>query len=186
MNIRILAGTVVMAAAVTLSVSGIAFADRDDDDRGIFKRTATVPAVTSKLYAAECGSCHFAYQPGWLPARSWKKMMGTLDQHFGENAELGQQSGDAITRYLVAESADVRPNRKSRKILRSIGPDETPLRISTLRYMLNKHDEIPKRFIEGNPKVGSRANCAACHSEASNGYFNEHGVNIPGHGPWED
>jgi mono/diheme cytochrome c family protein len=189
MNKRILAGAVVMATAVILSVSGIAFADRDDGsrDRGsIFKRTATLPAVSNKLYADECGSCHFAYQPGWLPVRSWQKIMNTLDQHFDENAELDQETRDAITQYLTAEAADIKPNRKSRKILRSIKTDEAPLRISTLRYMLSKHDEIPERFITGNAKVGSRANCAACHTEATAGYFDEDGVTIPGYGRWED
>ena len=188
MNKRILAGAMVMVACVSLSVSGIAFADKDKDKDGygMFKRTPTVPAATDKLYVAECGACHFAYQPGWLPARSWRHMMATLDQHFGENAELDSDSRLAITRYLEMGAADVKSNRKSRKILRSIGRDEAPLRISTLSYMLNKHDEIPKRLFESNAKVGSRANCTACHTEAAAGYFGEHGVVIPGHGRWED
>ncbi len=210
MNKRILTGVFIMMASVMLAVSGIAFADKDKDkdkdggskygsskdggykDRDskggyrLFKRTSTVPAVVNKLYAEECGACHFAYQPGWLPVRSWQKMMGELDQHFDENAELDQQSRDAITQYLIAEAADVKANRKSRKILRSIRDNDAPLRISTLRYILRKHDEIPKRYIQGNTKVGSAANCAACHTKASEGYFNEHGVNIPGYGPWED
>ena len=175
-----------MILCVTVAVSGIAFADWDEGEYGMFERTSTVPAVSSKLYETECGSCHFAYQAGWLPARSWKKIMGTLDQHFGENAELDQVTRDNITAYLVAEAADNRPNRKSRKILRSIAEDETPVRISTLRYINRKHDEIPARFIEGNAKVGSRANCVACHTGAASGNFNEHGVTIPGHGYWED
>jgi mono/diheme cytochrome c family protein len=211
MNKRILTGAVIMATSVGLSVSGIAFADNDSRysdndnssvdnesrDRGndnsgrkgrykLFKRSATVPAATNKLYATECGSCHFAYQPGWLPVRSWQKMMGELDQHFDENAELDQESRDAITKYLATEAADVKPNRKSRKILRSIRDNDAPQRISTLRYMLRKHDEIPKRLMEDNAKVGSAANCAACHTEASAGHFNEHGVKIPGYGPWDD
>lgn len=191
MNKRILAGAVVMASSVMLSVSGIAFADWDSDSGssegyGLFNRTSTLSTVTSKQYATECGACHFAYQPGWLPARSWKKMMAQLDDHFGENAELDQNTSDQITRYLVDESADNRAHRKSRKILRGIRSDEAPLRISTLRYMLSKHDEIPQRMIKGNARVGSAANCIACHKGASEGYFNEHGVNIPGYGPWED
>jgi len=206
MNKRILTGAFIMMISALLSVSGTAFADKDKDSEygsskdkgskygnskdkdgyGRSKRTATVPAVDNKLYASECGACHFAYQPGWLPARSWQSMMGALDQHFGANAELDRESRDAITQYLVAEAADVKPNRKSRKILRSIKDTDAPQRISTLRYIVSKHDEIPARLITGNARVGSAANCAACHTEASTGYFNEHGVNIPGHGPWED
>lgn len=188
MNKRILAGAIIMVTSVTLSVSGIALADKDKDKDGygLLKRTATVPAVDNKLYEAECGACHFAFQPGWLPARSWRSMMDSLENHFGENAELDHDSRLAISRYLETEAADVKPNRKSRKILRAIGKDEAPLRISTLRYILSKHDEIPERHIKGNDRVGSRANCAACHTEAATGYFGEHGVNIPGYGPWED
>ena len=192
MNKRVLTGALVMVTSVMLSVSTIAFADKDKDKdkdkdgSGIFARTSTIPAVTNKLYVTECGACHFAYQPGWLPARSWRSMMGSLEQHFGENAELDTETRLAITRYLEMGAADVKQNRKSRKIMRSIGRDEAPLRISTLRYMVNKHDEIPKRLIEGNAKVGSRANCTACHAKAASGYFDEHGVNIPGYGPWED
>jgi len=186
MNKKIMIGAVVMVASVTLVVSTVALADSDEGEHGLFTRTGTVPAVNSKLYATECGSCHFAYQPGWLPARSWQKMMGTLDNHFGENAELGQDARASITQYLMAEAADVKPNRKSRKILRSLSENEMPLRISTLSYIKHKHDEIPARQMEGNPKVGSRANCAACHTTAAKGCFDEHGVNIPGYGFWED
>lgn len=186
MHRRVIVGSVVMALCVTVAVSSIAFADMDEGEYGMFERTSTVPPVMSKQYETECGSCHFAYQAGWLPARSWKKLMGTLDQHFGENAELDQTTRDKITAYLTSEAADVRQNRKSQKILRSVSPDEVPVRISTLRYITHKHDEIPKRFIEGNAKVGSRANCAACHTGAASGNFNEHGVTIPGHGRWDD
>ena len=188
MNKQILIGAIMMASTVTLSVSNIALADRDSDSHwgSTFKRTSTLPAVNNKLYATECSACHFAYQPGWLPARSWKKMMLNLDDHFGENAELDQKSNDIITGYLVSESADNKPNRKSHKIMRSIRANETPLRISTLPYILRKHDEIPQRLIRDNAKVGSAANCIACHTGASQGQFNEHGVTIPGYGAWED
>ena len=43
---------------------------------------------TSPTYVKECGSCHFPYQPAFLPARSWQKIMGSLKEHFGENAEV--------------------------------------------------------------------------------------------------
>ncbi|MCK5307732.1 MAG: diacylglycerol kinase, partial [Zetaproteobacteria bacterium] len=78
------------------------------------------------------------------------------------------------------------PNRKSRKILRSIRDTDAPQRISTLRYIVSKHDEIPARLITGNAKVGSAANCVACHTEASTGHFDDDGVKIPGYGFWED
>ena len=60
------------------------------------------------------------------------------------------------------------------------------MRISELPYIRHEHDEIPRRLMEGNPKVRSRANCQACHRQADKGYFGEHGVNIPGYGRWDD
>jgi mono/diheme cytochrome c family protein len=175
MNGKILMGTLLMAACITLAVTGIAYGDRDgwgeEDEGGLFSRQASIARVTSKLYASECGACHFAYQPGWLPARSWQRMMNTLDDHFGENAELDDQERDSITRYLVANAADRVPNRQSRRILRSLRGGEPPLRISELRYIRHEHDEIPGRAIEGNPKVRSRSNCQTCHTQADKGYF---------------
>ncbi len=179
-----------MAACVTLAVTGIAYGDRDEwgeeDEGGLFKRTADIAPVTNKLYANECGICHFAYQPGWLPVRSWQRIMNTLDNHFGENAELDDQERDRITRYLVANAADSIPNRQSRQVLYSLQNGELPMRISELRYIRHEHDEIPSRMIEDNPGVRSRSNCQACHTQADKGYFNEHGVSIPGYGRWDD
>ena len=144
-----------------------------------------VTTVNSPLYTKECGSCHFAYQPSWLPARSWKKMMNGLSDHFGDNAEINPEDKATISQYLLAEASDVKVHRKSRKLMRGIGGD-TPLRISTLPYIQSKHDEIPSRLITGNAKVGSLANCSACHIQASRGNFGEHGVRIPNYGRWED
>ncbi len=173
----------------SLALVSIATAYGDDDDEyegGHYARSADVPTVKNSKYAAECGSCHFAYQPGWLPARSWQQMMGNLADHFGENAELNDASREAITSYLVEHAADTQPNRMSRRILRSLKADDAPQRISELRFMRHEHDEIPSRMLEGNSKVGSRSKCQACHTQADAGIFNEHGVTIPGFGRFED
>ena len=45
-----------------------------------------VKPVNSKLYIKECGSCHFAFQPGLLPEKSWVKIMNNLENHFGTDA----------------------------------------------------------------------------------------------------
>src|SRR5262245_19523742 len=68
---------------------------------------------TSPAYEKECGSCHFAYQPGWLPERSWRRMMGSLNSHFGDNATLSQANHDAIMSYLAAGAADKASNARS-------------------------------------------------------------------------
>jgi len=186
-----LIGSLLLGGCISLSLSTIAYSDDDDWGReggreGYAYRAPAMPPVTDKLYATECGGCHFAYQPGWLPERSWRKIMRSLDSHFGENAELQEETRNKLTNYLVGRAADVLPNRMSSRILRGLRSDETPLRISELAFIRHEHDEIPARMIENNPKVSSRASCQSCHTQATVGFFNEDGINIPGFGRWDD
>ncbi len=166
-----------------LVLAGAAMAD-DDGNAG--HRGADVAPVTDPRYAQECGSCHFAYQPGLLPARSWRKLMGSLSDHFGDNAELATEDVAAITDYLVKNAADRSNYRRSAKIANSMPDKAVPLRISQVPYIAGKHDEIPARYVAGNPKVKSLSNCAACHTRAQQGSYSEHEIDIPGVGSWED
>lgn len=131
--------------------------------------------VHNALYKTECGACHLAYQPGLLPASSWRRIMATLDRHFGENAELPADKRNSLQEYLVANAAAGGS---------SIG--EAPLRISETPHFRREHRELSDRLVKGNPKVRSFANCQACHGGADNGDFSEHRINIPGYGRWED
>ncbi len=145
-----------------------------------------VAPVTNKLYEDECSGCHFAYQPGLLPARSWEKLMANLDDHFGENAELTNEDTKILTQYAVDNAADTSKHKRSVKINRSIGKNQTPLRITKVRYIIRKHDELSKRHIENNPKVKSLSRCQVCHTKIATGSFSEREINIPGFGRWED
>src|SRR3990170_4872830 len=75
------------------------------------KGTAGVASVTNKLYEQECGACHFAYQPGLLPAQSWKKTLNNLSDHFGETVELEKGDLAALTEYLTKDSAALSGNK---------------------------------------------------------------------------
>src|SRR5690606_22270882 len=94
------------------------------------KGAPDVAPATNPLYQAECGTCHFPYPPGLLPARSWDRLMGNLSDHFGESAELAPETLKTLTDYLVANAGDRVRTRRSLKLTRSIPPDEAPLRIS--------------------------------------------------------
>ena len=157
-----------------------------DDLREYRQRSVGVAPVHSAIYKEECASCHMAYPPGLLPARSWKKIMAGLETHFGDNAELDMESTKIISEFLLTNSADDSRYRRSRKIMRSLHDNETPIRISETPYIRYKHDEIPDRLIKLNKKVNSLANCNACHSKAEQGLYSENGVNIPGYGRWDD
>lgn len=129
-------------------------------------------------YRAECGSCHTPYPARMLPAPAWQRIMGRLDNHYGDNAELSAETQALLTRYLVDHAARAGSYR---------GPtaDKLP-RITEQPWFTHEHDEIPARMVTANPKVGSFSNCAACHTGASQGRFSEHDVRIPGYRRWED
>lgn len=181
-------------AAVAIFVLGLQIAQSDyerDDEEGWSSgdrwRTADVAAVENPRYIEECASCHMAYPPGLLPAPSWERMMSTLDDHFGDNAELDPAVAAEITGYLIANSADATSDyRRSRRIGRTLSAAEAPLRITELAYIRHEHDEIPTRLINGNPEVNSLANCVACHHRAERGSFSEREIRIPGVGRWDD
>jgi hypothetical protein len=176
------AGILTVASQMVLS---------EDDDHGKkksrwFERSADVARVDNAQYVKECGGCHFPYQPGLLPERSWRKVMNQLKEHFGDNAELPAPTHEQVLAYLVANSAEHGNYRRSEKILRSIAANDAPDRITNTPYIRHKHDELPAKFVKGNDKVGSLSNCAACHTKAEQGSYSEGEIRIPGSGAWED
>lgn len=137
-----------------------------------------LPELTNAKWKAECSSCHMLYHPGLLPERSWNKLMGGLDKHFGENASLDAETQTEITRFLALNSADKLDNRRSKRFNQSIASNVTPLRISETRYFISKHDEVSATTFK-RKSIGSAANCAACHKGAEKGNFSESQVKIP-------
>ncbi|OUD12939.1 diheme cytochrome c [Thioflexithrix psekupsensis] len=143
-----------------------------------------VPAVTHSLYREECGTCHFAYQPAFLPARSWQAMMDNLADHFGENAELSADTQQTITDYLTAHAADKYAGGHS--FLKRIADGDTPLRITETPFFRHEHDELPTRLVQDNVDVQSFSRCNTCHTKAEQGIYDEDTVKIPNYGRWDD
>lgn len=144
-----------------------------------------VAPVTDDAYQKECSACHMAYQPGFLPARSWDKIFNNLHDHFGENAELGAAETKALKEYAMKNAADHSSYKRSKKIMSSLSANETPLRITEVKYIVRKHHEVPDRMIKNNPQIKSLSRCEACHTRADTGSFSEGEVVIPGKGRWE-
>jgi len=145
-----------------------------------------MPSVDNQLYKEECSACHMAYQPGFLPARSWEKLMSSLDDHFGENAELDDDARKTITGYLTNNAADHSSAKLAKKFLKRISNDDMPLRISKLNYFIKEHDEIKPHMVTDNPKVKSFSRCETCHRQADEGSYAEKEIDIPDFGKWED
>lgn len=179
--------TAILFGGVILLVGQFALSEANDwnELKGAKKRPG-VALVQNELYRNECGACHFAYQPGLLPARSWDNMMSNLDNHFGENAELSPEDLETIKKYLMDNAADKSNGKISVKIMRSLDKGTTPDRITDVPYIVHKHHELSPEHVAKNPKVKSLSNCNICHRQAESGSFSEHGVLIPGFGAWND
>jgi cytochrome b len=126
----------------------------------------------------ECGSCHLAFHPNLLPARSWKKLMADQATHFGTDLALDAPTSAAVLSFMVANAAENSTTEAAFKINRSIKPESTPLRITETPYWVDKHSEIAAADWS-LPLVKSKINCAACHLDADAGMFEDAAMRIP-------
>lgn len=136
-----------------------------------------LPPVNNITYKEVCGACHFAYQPGLLPAGSWEKIMASLRSHFGEDADPGQERRSHIADYLSANAAENSTAKRSRKIMKSL-IGSSPLRITEIPYIREKHHDVSPEVFK-RESVGSFANCVACHVRAEQGVYDDDHVKIP-------
>jgi diheme cytochrome c len=131
-----------------------------------------VPPIEHQATLKECGACHLAFPPQMLPARSWKKLMGDLANHFGENAARHEATRAEVAAYLAANAGDAAISKQGRRFLRGIDASETPVRITQTPFWQAAHEEVsPARFL--SDAVKTPANCAACHRTAAKGVFGE-------------
>jgi hypothetical protein len=118
-----------------------------------------IPPVTDETAKKECGACHMAYQPRFLPAESWRRLFANLSDHFGEDASLSDPVRQKILDYYVAHAGrDLK--------------GEPPLRISELRWFVREHRGV-KESTWKSPKVKFKGNCVACHKQAEQGYYED-------------
>lgn len=154
------------AVAVFVAVKALPFvqtARGDSDER--------YRPVTHQATMKDCGDCHMAFQPQMLPRRSWTAIMAGLSDHFGEDASLPDDRRRTIEAYLTANAGDAE-GRKSEAV-RGIKTSETPLRISETPYWIDEHRGEVRPGAFKDPKVGSKANCVACHRDAEKGYYED-------------
>jgi hypothetical protein len=165
--------------------------DDDDHDRGDEKRryrkryrnesehygTRYLTPANNPNYLEQCGACHFAYQPELLPSGSWEKILAGLDDHFGEFIELDPDSKKIIGDYLKVNAAEHSSAKRAVKIMRSLG-NRTPLRITQIPYIQEKHHEISPEVFK-RESIGSLSNCSACHKTAERGIYDDDSVAIP-------
>ena len=121
-------------------------------------------------YQQECAACHIAYPPGMLPAASWQRLMTGLSHHFGTDASLDATATREISAWLTQHAGTDR----------RVGEAPPQDRITRSSWFLRTHNgrEVPAAVWK-RASVGSPSNCAACHTQADKGSFNERDVKIP-------
>lgn len=149
-----------VAGAVVLAIGSLTQAHADG---GTLQPRQVLPA-----YQQECASCHLAYPAGLLPARSWARIMSGLDQHFGTDASL-----DAATTQQIA--AWLQTHAGSYKRVRQTPPQD---RITQSAWFAHKHRRIAPAVWQ-HASVKTAANCAACHTAAARGDFDEDRLQMP-------
>lgn len=173
-----------LSVAVLLLAGGV-YLYAEDEHEEHEHRSSSVAAKpmtpqeksTVALYQKECGSCHMAYQPQFLPKRSWDKTMNTLENHFGTDASLDPSDHKTIQNYLATHA--------SKNDRMSDMKGAVALRISETPYFVREHREVTKKMVT-QPDVKSFANCNACHTQAASGSYREREIRIPNYGRWED
>jgi hypothetical protein len=130
------------------------------------------------LYKKECASCHMAFPPNILPTESWKNMMATLQDHFGDDATIDDAAKQEIENYLVKNAAETSKEEASLKFIRSIGTGNPPARITDIPYWKQKHSPI-HQAIYLRSAIKSKINCVACHKLAEFGSFEDTDIRIP-------
>jgi hypothetical protein len=163
------------ACLLLTSIFHIAFADHDDDHEK--KENKYLAPVNNSTFKQECGACHFAYQPALLPSGSWEKILSNLPPHFGEEVLLDDKSKNIISDYLRANAAEKSSAKRAKKIIRSLR-GQTPLRITEIPYIREKHHELNSNIFT-RESIGSRSNCIACHTTAEQGNYDDDFVKIP-------
>ncbi|MEK8050887.1 diheme cytochrome c [Ideonella sp. DXS22W] len=148
-------------AAAALALPGAARADES--------RSAAVPLLPA--YKQECSACHVAYPPGLLPAASWQRLMTNLPCHFGTDASVDAATLKELSGWLSANAGTAKRVRRDP----TPPPDD---RITRSAWFQREHREVSAATWK-LAAVKSPSNCAACHTRADQGSFNEHDIRIP-------
>ena len=126
------------------------------------------------IYHKECGECHSAYSPFLLPKKSWEKVLGKLDNHFGEKiteANITKSEQLSIKEFLLANSAESSTREVSVKIMDSLG-DRRPKAITKTPYWRERHKDIPKSAYK-DKDIKDKSNCKACHRDFEYGNLDD-------------
>lgn len=127
-----------------------------------------MPRQVPSAYTQECASCHTAYPPGLLPSRSWQRIMGSLEKHFGTDASLDAATVQQLSAWLQAHAGTYK----------RVSEEPKQDRITRSAWFERKHRKLDLA-VWNLPSVKTAANCVACHTGAERGIFDDDQLKQP-------
>lgn len=121
-----------------------------------------------EVYRQECASCHMAYAPEFLSKSAWRRVMGSLRQHYGTDASLDPEASRNISNWLAQYAG------RYKRVVEFSKED----RLTTTPWFARKHKDIQPAVFQ-RAAIKSPANCAACHTQAERGNYDDDNVRIP-------
>jgi cytochrome b len=152
--------------------------------RGYLKATGQQPYLpfpgpvlaTDAAWQRECGSCHLAFHPSLLPARSWQALLRQQDDHFGEDLALDARTVASLSGFATAHAAERLDTPAAWNIASRTPADSTPLRITETRYWQRRHSVLA----DSDWKRVKKVDCAGCHLDAERGTFQPGAIRVGG------
>jgi len=127
-----------------------------------------LPGNVPAAYTQECAACHTAYPPGMLPARSWERIMTGLDKHYGTDASLDAATVQQLSTWLKVNAGTYK----------RVAEEPPQDRITRSAWFERKHRKVDPAVWK-HASVKSAANCAACHTAADKGDYNDDNIRFP-------
>jgi len=181
MNLRTVAPRLTLAVAVCAAAStyfsaNLSFAQAD----------YSLVNVRNTVHIVNCGSCHLPYSPALLPMQSWQRIMGGLDDHFGEVVELSEDNKahilDYMEKYALTEGQPGVMGQLAANL-----PDNPPLRITRLPAFIDMHTNAQELLGIDRLETVSLSTCEGCHRAAASHIFDKALLQVgTGDGPLSD
>jgi hypothetical protein len=178
----------VVGAVLLLLLAGSVDAARGYFDPKSYEKGGFA-TVTDAKYQSQCGTCHFAYLPGMLPARSWDALLAKSNEHFGQALSLDPESLRHIRDFLTTNAADRNDFLGSKQMLQRLSDQSAPLRITSLPMFKSYHVGVlyTMRLEPGLYSVRALSpdavkavlNCNTCHKGTAAGSFAPREIVLP-------
>lgn len=131
------------------------------------------------VLALECGDCHIVFPAYLLPAHSWRLIMKTPEDHFGDELDLDEEDAETIREYLVSHSAEHSSREAAFKILESLKEKEGHVySIVHTPYWKKTHKRIPSKVFK-KKAIDTKYSCDACHPDIVKGSIDDDKIRIP-------